>query len=81
MQASRRSVKAHYSFRCIGSSLSTGFQVYLSKCWGPYVRPSYTICFFYSSFPLFQHLDLITTYQKDMSQVFFLVKCVGEWNQ
>ena len=52
MQASRRSVKAHYSFRCIGSSLSTGFQVYLSKCWGPYVRPSYTICFFLQFFSL-----------------------------
>ena len=31
MQASRRSVKALYSFGSIGSSLSTGFQVYLCE--------------------------------------------------
>ena len=52
MQASRQSVKAHYSFGSIGSSLSTGFQVYLSKCWDPYVSPSCTICFFLQFFSL-----------------------------
>ena len=52
MQASRRSVKAHYSFGSIGSSLSTSFQVYLSKCWGPYVSPSCTIYFFLQFFSL-----------------------------
>ena len=52
MQASRGSVKAHYSFGCIGFSLSTGFQVYLSKCWDPYVSPSCTICFFLQFFSL-----------------------------
>ena len=52
MQASRRSVKALYSFGSIGSSLSTGFQVYLCKCWGPYVSPSCTICFFLQFFSL-----------------------------
>ena len=46
MQASRRSVKAHYSFGSIGSSLSTVFEVYLSKCLDPYVSPGCTICFF-----------------------------------
>ena len=52
MQASRRSVKAHYSFGCIDSSLSTGFQVYLCNCWGPYVSPSCMICFFLQFFSL-----------------------------
>ena len=65
MQASRRSVKTHYSFCSIGSSLSTGFQVYLSKSWRPYVSPSCTIFFFYSSFPLFWHVDFVTIYQRD----------------
>ena len=46
MQASRRSVKAHYSFGSIVSFLSACFQVYLSKCWGPYISPSCTMCFF-----------------------------------
>ena len=35
MQAWRQSVKAHKSFGSIDSSFSTGFQVYLSKCWDP----------------------------------------------
>ena len=52
MQASRRSVKAHYSFGSIGSSLRTGFQAYLSKYWDPYVSPSCTICFFLQFFSL-----------------------------
>ena len=43
MEASRRSVKAHQDSDPIGSSLSNGFQVYLSKCWDPYVSPSCTI--------------------------------------
>ena len=63
MQASRRSVKAHQSFGSIGSSLSTGFQVYLSKWWDPYVSPGCTIrLVFFSSFSaLFEHVDLVTT--------------------
>ena len=63
MQASRRSVKAHYSFGSIGCSLSTGFQVYLSKCWDPFVSPGCRIgLVFFCSFPaLFQHVDLVTT--------------------
>ena len=43
MQASRRSVKTHKGSGPIGSSLSTGFQVYLSKCWDPYVSPRCTM--------------------------------------
>ena len=35
MQVWRKSVKGHLGFGPIGSSLSTGFQFYLSKCWGP----------------------------------------------
>ena len=65
MEASRRSVNAHYSFGSIGSSLSTDFQVCISKCWDPYVSPSCTIFFFCSSFPLFQHVDFVTIYQRD----------------
>ena len=64
MQVLRRSVKAHYSFGSIGSSLSTVFQVYLSKCWDPYVSPGCTIptCFFLQFFfGLFQHVDFVTT--------------------
>ena len=62
MQASRRSVKAHQSFGSIGSSLSTGFQVYLSQCWDPYVIPGSTIrlVFFCSFSILFLHVDLVT---------------------
>ena len=70
MQVSRRSVKAHYSFVSIGSSLSTCFLVYLSECWDPYVSPSFTIFIFSSCFPLFQYVDLVTTYQRDGSQVY-----------
>ena len=32
-RALRRSVKGHKGFGSIGSSLNTGFQVYLFKCW------------------------------------------------
>ena len=39
MQASRQSVKAKEGFHFNGSSFSTGFQVYLSKCWDSYVSP------------------------------------------
>ena len=55
MQASRRSVKAHYSSGPIGSSLSTGFQVYLSKCWDPYISSGCTIrlAFFLVCLPCF----------------------------
>ena len=52
MKSSRRSVKARYSFGSISPSLSTGFQVYLSKCWGWYASPSCTICFFLQFFSL-----------------------------
>ena len=58
MPASRRSVKDHYSFGSIVSSFSTGFKVYLSKCWDPYVTPSCTICFSRVLFPYFSMLML-----------------------
>ena len=43
MQGSRWSVKARQGPCPIGSSLSTGFQVYLPKCWDSYVSPGCTI--------------------------------------
>ena len=59
MQASRGSVKVHVRFGSIGSSLRTGFQVYLSNCWDPYLSPSCTICFFSAVFlPYFSMLIL-----------------------
>ena len=63
MQASSRSVNAHYSFSSIGSSLSTGFHVYLSKCWDPFLSPGCTIelVFLCNFSALFQHVDLVTT--------------------
>ena len=63
MQASRRSVKAHQSFGSIGSSLSTGFQVYLSKSWDPFVSPGCTVRLvsFCGFSALFQHVDLVIT--------------------
>ena len=72
MQALRRSVKAHQSFGSIGSSLSTGFQVYLSKCWDPYVSPGCMIrlVFFCSFSALFQHVDLVTTSLRAGFQVY-----------
>ena len=72
MHASRRSVKAHYSFGSIASSLSTGFQVYLSKCWDPCVSPGCTIrlVFFCSFSALFQHVDLGTTSLRAGFQVY-----------
>ena len=113
MQSSRRSVKANQSFGSTGSSLSTGFQVYLSKCWDPYVSPGVTIrlAFFCRFSALFQHVDFVTTSIRDGFQVylsqpwvlftqtkavpydllgvesqfrvlcFFVVNCLGEWNQ
>ena len=113
MQASKRSVKAHQSFSSIGSSLSTGFQVYLSKCWDPYVSRGCMIwlVFFCSISTLFRHVNLVTTSLLAGSQVylsqpwvlcmqskavrydlmggeshfwvlcFFLVNCLGGWNQ
>ena len=42
----------------IGSSLSTGFQVYLSKCWDPVQAD--TTCFLLGSF-CFISVDLVTT--------------------
>ena len=72
MQVFRRSVKAHYSFGSIGSSLSTVFHVYLSKCWDPYVSPGCTIqlVFFCSFSALFQHVDLVTTSLRAGFQVY-----------
>ena len=60
MQASRRSVKAHKGSGPIGSSLSAGFQVYLSKCCDPYVSPGCTIrlAFFWVFLPCFSMLIL-----------------------
>ena len=113
MQVSRQSVKAHQSFSSIGSSPSTGFQVYLAKCWDPYVSPGCMIrvVFFCSFSTLFQHVDLVNTSLKAWFQVylsqpwvlctqtkavsydlmgvesdfwvlfFFLVNCLGGWNQ
>ena len=43
MQASKRSVKAQQGSGSIGSSLSAGLEVYLSKCRDPYVSPGCTI--------------------------------------
>ena len=72
MQASRQSVKAHQSFSSIGSSLCTGFQVYLAKCWDPYVSPGCTIqvVFFCTFSTLFQHVDLVNTFLKAWFQVY-----------
>ena len=55
MSASRQSVKTHQGSGPIGSSLSSGFQVYLSKCWDPYVSPGWTIqlAFFWVFLPCF----------------------------
>ena len=58
MQDLRRLLNALYSFGPIGPSLITGFQVYLSKCWGSYVSPSCTICFSIVLFPYFSMLML-----------------------
>ena len=73
MQASRQSVKAHQSFGSIGSSLSTGFQVHLSKFWDPCVSPGCAVrlVFFWSLSALFQHVDLITTSLRAGFQVYF----------
>ena len=72
MKASRRSVKGHQSFRSIGSSLSTGFQVCLSKCCDPYVSSGCMIrlVFFCGLFALFQYFDLVTTLLKAGFQVY-----------
>ena len=71
-EEAKGSVKAHQSFGSIGSSLSTGFQVYLSKCWDPYVRPSCTIrlVFFSGLSVLFQDLDLVTASHRAGLQVY-----------
>ena len=60
MQALKQSVKAYYGSGPIGSSLSTGFQVYLCKCWDPYVSPGCTIrlAFFWVFLPCFCMLIL-----------------------
>ena len=69
MQGSRQSVNARQSF---GSSLSFGFQFYLSKCWDPYVSPGCIIrlVFFCALLALFQHADLATTSLRAGSQVY-----------
>ena len=43
MKAARQSVEAHWGAGPIGSSLSTRFQDYHSKCWDQYVSPRCTI--------------------------------------
>ena len=60
MQASRKSVRTHQSFGSIGSSVSTGFQVYLSKCWDLYASPGFMIqfVFFCNFLPYFSTLIL-----------------------
>ena len=62
----------YLSFGSIGSSLGTGFQVYLSKCWDPYVSPGCMIqlVFFCSFSALFQHVDLVTTSLRAGFQVY-----------
>ena len=62
MQALNQSVKGHYGFSSIGSSLSTGFHVYLSKCWDPYVSPGCTVQlnFFWGFSSLFHHVNIVT---------------------
>ena len=72
MQILRLSVKAHQGFGSIGSSFSTGFQVYLSKCRNPYVSPGSKIrlIFFCGLSALFQHVDLITTSLRNGFQVY-----------
>ena len=54
------------------SSLSTEFQVYLSKCWDACVSPGCTIqlVFFCSFSALFQHVDLVTTSLRAGFQVY-----------
>ena len=63
---------ASLSFGSIGSSLGTGFQVYLSKCWDPYMSPGCMIqrVFFCSSSVLDQHDDLVTTSLRAGFQVY-----------
>ena len=47
MEASIRSVKAHKGSGLIGFPLTTGFQIYLSKCCDPYLIETVS----YSLFP------------------------------
>ena len=63
MQALRQSVKIHSGFGSIGSILSTGFQVHLSKCWDQYVSPGciMRLVFFWGLSSLFQHVNLVAT--------------------
>ena len=72
MQALKQSVKAYYGSGPISSSLSTGFQVYLCKCWDPYVSPGCTVrlVFFWGLSSLFQHVDLVTTSLRAGFQVY-----------
>ena len=72
MQASRQLVKAYSRVGSIGSSLSTGFQVYVSKCWDPCVSPGCTIrlVFFWSLSALFKHVHLVTTSLRAGFQVY-----------
>ena len=93
MRASRQSVKAHQSFGSICSSLSTGFQVYLTKYWGPDVSPGSMIqlVFFCSFSAFFQHVDLVTTSLRAGFQFYLLalgsvnvdqdgtIRFVGSW--
>ena len=71
IQVLRWSVKAQKGSGPIGSSLSTGFQVYLSKCWDPYVNPGCMILvFFWGLSSLFQHVDLVTNSLRAGFQVY-----------
>ena len=72
MQASAWSVKTHQGFGSIGSSLSTGFQIYLSNYQDRYVSPGCTTrcAFFWSLSSLFQHVDLVTTSLRAWFQVY-----------
>ena len=72
VQALRRSVKAQQGSGPFAPSLITWFQVYLSKCWDPYVSPGCMIrlVFFFSFSAFFQHVDLATTSLRAGFQVY-----------
>ena len=68
----RPAVEAHQESGSIGSSLSIGFQVYLYKCWDPFVSPGCIIrLVFFGVSSLFQHVDLTTKYLRADFQVCF----------
>ena len=114
MEAWRQLVKAHYDSGPISSSRSTGFQVYLSNCWDPYVSPGCMIqlAFFWVFLPCLSMLTLSlphlglsskpTSFSRGFCVprpkqyvticwkldltfrfffFFFVVDCLGGWNQ